>query len=92
MQLKREANISKSTTLYFENDNTEGAIIFLDFHKAFDTVNHTFLHLVLEKFNFGTHSLNWLKLCIVRRNPVYQIMVGRPDLSKFNVVYDRAAP
>ena len=27
---------------YFENDNMEGAILFLDFQKAFDTVNHNF--------------------------------------------------
>lgn len=46
---------------YFENDNIEGAIIFLDFHKAFDTVNHTFLHLVLEKFNFGNSFIKWVK-------------------------------
>ena len=39
---------------YFENDNMEGAVIFLDFQKAFDTVSHNFLHAVLEKFNFGT--------------------------------------
>ena len=40
---------------YFENDNIKGAIIFLDFQKAFDTVNHNFLLSVLTKFNFG-HS------------------------------------
>ena len=32
---------------YFENDNIEGAIIFLDFEKAFDTVNLNFLLSVL---------------------------------------------
>ena len=45
----------------FENDNAEGAIIFLDFHKAFDTVNHTFLHLVLKKYNFGESFIKWVK-------------------------------
>ena len=34
---------------YFENDNIEGAILFLDFNKAFDTVDHNFLHTVLKK-------------------------------------------
>ena len=45
----------------FENDNTEGAIVFLDFHKAFDTVNHNFLHQVLGKFNFGQSFIKWVK-------------------------------
>ena len=46
---------------YFENDNMEGAIIFLDFQKAFDTVSHNFLHAVLEKFNFGHSFIKWVK-------------------------------
>ena len=46
---------------YFENDNTEGAILFLDFQKAFDTVNHEFLVTVLEKFNFGKSFIKWVK-------------------------------
>ena len=45
----------------FENDNTEGAIVFLDFHKAFDTVNHNFLHQSLGKFNFGQSFIKWVK-------------------------------
>ena len=46
---------------YFENDNMEGAILFLDFQKAFDTVNHEFLFTVLEKFNFGKSYIKWVK-------------------------------
>ena len=46
---------------YFENDNTQGAIIFLDFRKAFDTVNHNFLMRVLEKLNFGQSFIQWVK-------------------------------
>ena len=46
---------------YFENDNIEGAIIFLDFQKAFDTVNHNFLLSVLTKFNFGQSFIQWVQ-------------------------------
>ena len=46
---------------YFENDNIEGAVLFLDFQKAFDTVNHNFMHAVLEKFNFGSSFIKWIK-------------------------------
>lgn len=46
---------------YFENDNTQDAIIFLDFRKAFDTVNHNVLMRVLEKLNFGQSFIQWVK-------------------------------
>ena len=46
---------------HFENDNIEGAVVFLDFEKAFDTVNHNFLHATLEKFNFGNSFIKWVK-------------------------------
>ena len=46
---------------YFENDNIEGAIIFLDFQKAFDTVSHDFLFSVLKKINFGQSFIKWVK-------------------------------
>ena len=46
---------------YFENDNIEGAILFIDFHKAFDTVNHNFLHAVLQKFQFGSSFRKWVE-------------------------------
>ena len=46
---------------YVENDNIEGAIIFLDFQKAFDTVNHNFLLSVLTKFNFGHSFIQWVQ-------------------------------
>ena len=42
----------------FENDNTEGAIVFLDFHKAFDTVNHNFCTKFWENSILDNHLLN----------------------------------
>lgn len=46
---------------YCENNETEGAIVFLDFQKAFDTVNHSFLDNVLKKFNFGESFIKWVR-------------------------------
>ena len=68
---------------YFENDNIEGAIIFLDFQKAFDTVNHNFLLSVLEKFNFGFSFKNGLKLFTVKHSLVCPTMAGPLDLLKY---------
>ena len=46
---------------HFEADNIEGAVVFLDFQKAFDTINHNFLYATLEKFNFGNSFIKWVK-------------------------------
>ena len=47
---------------FFEENESEGALIFLDFKKAFDTVNHDFLHNVLTKFNFGDSFRRWVRV------------------------------
>ena len=38
---------------------TEGFILFIDFFKAFDSIEHTFLIKTLEKFGF------WAKFCAI---------------------------
>ena len=43
-----------------ENNNTEGGILFLDFRKAFDTVNHKFLKKTLEAAKFGSSFIRWI--------------------------------
>lgn len=47
---------------YFEQNEQEGAILFLDFQKAFDTVSHQFLENVLVKFNFGKSFIRWVQI------------------------------
>ena len=39
-----------------------GILIFLDFKKAFDSVNHNFLFQVLKKFNFKESFIRWIKV------------------------------
>ena len=47
---------------YFEESDQECAIVFLDFQKAFDTVNYDFLFSVLSKFNFGESFRRWVNI------------------------------
>ena len=56
---------------YCENSNDEGIFLFLDFEKAFDSVEWNFLFKTLEKFNFGTHSIDWIK--IMYCNPIFRL-------------------
>ena len=38
---------------YTDNNQIPGLFLMIDFEKAFDSVSHTFLQNILDKFNFG---------------------------------------
>ena len=56
---------------YCESNNKEGILMFLDFQKAFDSVEWNFLFKTLEKFNFGQQFIRWIK--ILYENPIFRI-------------------
>ncbi len=45
-----------------ENKQIPGILLYLDFEKAFDSVEWNFMTSTLEKFNFGQHFINWVKI------------------------------
>ena len=59
---------------YTSNQQKTGIAVFLDFEKAFDTISWSFLLKTLEKFNFGSEFIKWVKvlynkpLCCVSNN------------------------
>ena len=46
--------------------NKPGIAIFLDFRKAFDTIEWEFLFKALKTFNFGSDFISWVKTFTVR--------------------------
>ena len=42
--------------------NIPGLLVFLDFEKAFDTIEWPFIHKTFHHFNFGSSILRWIKL------------------------------
>ena len=42
--------------------NIPGLLLFLDFEKAFDTVEWSFIQKTLKHFNFGPSTMNWIRL------------------------------
>ena len=44
-----------------DKENISGLLIFIDFEKAFDSLEWNFLHNCLDVFNFGPNSKRWIK-------------------------------
>ena len=47
---------------YTKAKNMPGLLLFLDFEKAFDTLEWSFIRKTFERFDFGPSLLNWLKV------------------------------
>ena len=47
---------------YTEETNIPGIALFLDFKKAFDTIEWDFINNCLKIFNFGSDIQNWFKV------------------------------
>jgi len=46
---------------YVRENKMEGAALFCDFEKAFDTIEISFILMVLKKFNFGDSMQRWIR-------------------------------
>lgn len=49
---------------YLEKENSPGIAVFVDFRKAFDTIEWNYLEKALALFNFGPNFCNGLRLYI----------------------------
>lgn len=61
---------------YSDMIENEGFILFLDFFKAFDTLEHNFLFQSLEYFGFGNGFCNFVKTCYKDINSVVALPSG----------------
>lgn len=51
-----------ATINYTSFKNIPGLLLFLDFGKAFDTVEWSFIQKTFRQFNFGPTIINWIKI------------------------------
>ena len=49
------------TSEYARRNNRSGILVAIDFEKAFDSLNRKFFLKVLQKYNFGTYFMQWIK-------------------------------
>ena len=60
-------------------ENLPGMAIFIDFKKAFDSVNWDFLAKVLETFNFGLHIRKWINVLYTDTPRISFLCKGESD-------------
>ena len=64
LNLMKHVNVRKKTAL----------ILLIDFRKAYDSLDHTFMHNTLALFGFGPDIITWIKLFFTNRDA--QILMG----------------
>ena len=47
---------------YTDNEKIPGLLLFIDFEKAFDTLEWSFIEKTLKYYNFGDSLILWIKL------------------------------
>ena len=47
---------------YNEENDKDSILLFLDFQKAFDSIEWNFMFSVLKKYNFGENFIKWIKI------------------------------
>ena len=72
--------------------NCEGIAIFLDFKKAFNSIEWNYLYATLNLFNLGPDILNMIKIIY---NDVSSCVINNghaSDFSRYNAEFDKVAP
>ena len=56
-----------SITDYANTEQIEGLLLFIDFEKAFDSIEWSFIEKTLKYHNFGNSLITWIKLSVLHR-------------------------
>ena len=77
-------NILLRDVIYYCNEqNMQGAVLSLDWTKAFDRINHTFLYKSMEKMGFDNNAISLIKLFCSNKKSCLQI--NGNVLEKFDI-------
>ena len=59
-----------STMQEYNQKKIAGLILAINFRKAFDSINHSYIQSVLKKFNFGKDICDWINLFFNNREGI----------------------
>ena len=62
LYIGQNARLIKDIIEYYDNNNLPGAIICLDFEKAFDSLNWNFMLKALSHYGFNQSFIKWIQL------------------------------
>ncbi|KAK0607568.1 hypothetical protein LWI29_016836 [Acer saccharum] len=67
----------------WRKDKVGGLLVKLDFEKAYDSVDHSFLDFIMEEMGFGCRWRQWMKWCIA--TPSISVLVNRSPTAEFSM-------
>ena len=76
----KNVRLIDSIITYAESQNIPGILLFIDFEKAFDTLEWNFIEKTLRYYNFGDSLITWIKLFYNDISSCIQML----DLQSFN--------
>ena len=77
---------------YAAKENIPGLLLFIDFEKAFDSLEWSFIVNSLRFFGFGPSIINWVKVLYCERKVAFWITGGQPTFSRLYEALGKAAP
>ena len=72
-------NFCPMSDIIEHHGNKEGVILFLDFDKAFDSLEWDYLFKMLDAVNFGLSFLNWIRT-FYKTSPVVLSTMATPQI------------
>ena len=79
------------TIEYFERKNDPGVILFIDFEKAYDSIEWEFIFISLSKFGFQEKFMNWVKILYKKHLFLSKLMGGYRLILSHIEALDKAA-
>lgn len=75
--IKENIRLIDSIIKYAEEENIVGLLFFLDFEKAFNTLEWSFVHKALKSLGFSSKSLKWILFSTPILKAAFYTMAGQ---------------
>ena len=82
-KIKHSVKLIQDIMDFTEYKKAKGYFLFIDFEKAFDSIEWNFIFKVLETFNFGNELIKWIKLFC---NDVYSCIINNGSSTRRSTI------